>query len=266
MAAPKHILNIIPSPGKENDWDYDKAIENHDVRARVALPETVDLREPWWKISNQGPTGSCVGWSTADGVLRWHFTKKRKIKPGELLSVRFIWMSAKETDEFTNAPTTFLEDTGTSLKSALDIARKFGCVKEDVLPFGSAKLYPGDEEEFYKLAGKMKIAAYYNLAKNNVDKIQTWKKWLAAGKGPILACLDVDRTWNNALQTKGKLDKYYPKSVKGGHAICIVGYTPDRIIIRNSWGTKEWGDKGFAYASYDYARAAFNEAYGVTLP
>ena len=45
----------------------------------------------------------------------------------------------------------------------------------------------------------------------------------------------------------------------------FVGYTPDRFIIRNSWGTG-WGDKGFGYASAQYINDAFfNESYGVTL-
>ncbi len=43
----------------------------------------------------------------------------------------------------------------------------------------------------------------------------------------------------------------------------LVGYTPDRFIVRNSWGTS-WGDQGFAYASVAYAQAAFTEAYGVS--
>src|SRR6185295_6078633 len=97
---------------------------------------------------------------------------------------------AKETDEFVNAPTTFLEDSGTSLKSALDIARKYGCVTDKILPFGSAALYPGDENEFYAVASKMKIAAYFNLLSAGTDRIDTWKKWLAAGNGPILTCLE----------------------------------------------------------------------------
>ena len=45
--------------------------------------------------------------------------------------------------------------------------------------------------------------------------------------------------------------------------VALVGYTPDRFIVRNSWGTG-WGDKGFGYASLAYAQDAFTEAYGVS--
>ena len=85
-----------------------------------------------------------------------------------------------------------------------------------------------------------------------------------ATKGPILTRLDVDATWDAATATKGNLDQYKPKTRRGGHAVALVGYTPDRFIVRNSWGTG-WGDKGFGYASSAYAQEAFTEAYGVAL-
>ncbi len=77
--------------------------------------------------------------------------------------------------------------------------------------------------------------------------------------------LDVDSTWDKALQTKGNLDAYDPISKRGGHAVSLVGYTQDRFIVRNSWGATEWGDQGFGYASDAYASAAFTEAYGVSI-
>ncbi len=81
----------------------------------------------------------------ADSLLRWHFVKAGRIQRADRLSVRFAWMAAKETDQFDSAPTTFIEIAGTSLKSALDVARKFGAVHESVLPFDSGKLYGGEE-------------------------------------------------------------------------------------------------------------------------
>jgi hypothetical protein len=218
------------------------------------------LREPWWKINDQESTGSCVGWATADSVLRWHFVKARRIRPETRLSVRFIWMAAKETDEFTTQPTTFIEADGTSLKAALDIARKYGCVLDDVLPFGSSWLYPEEVETFYLLASQYKIASYVNLGRN----LANWRRWIAT-KGPILTRLDCDNGWMNAKGTGGRLDRYDPMSREGGHAVALVGYDPDMFIVRNSWGTREWGDKGFAYASNVYAAAAFTEAYGVNV-
>jgi hypothetical protein len=111
----------------------------------------------------------------------------------------------------------------------------------------------------YAMAAQRKIAGYFNLGRNPAD----WRAWIA-NNGPILTRLDVDSSRDNATQTKGKLNSYFPDSARGGHCVSIVGYTKDRFIVRNSWDTT-WGDKGYAYASDKYAADAFTEAYGVAL-
>jgi C1A family cysteine protease len=255
----KRIRNCDNSRNKENDWTYDHAIAARSLAKTASLPTSKDLRESWWRIADQEQTGSCVGWASADGVLRWHFVKAGKLKRNQLLSVRFQWMASKETDTFVNYATTFIEDAGTSLKAALDIARKYGCIEETILPF-KGTLSPLEEEVFYAKAAARKISSYYSLSGGN--KINNFKAWLA-NKGPILARLECDRTWDT-IGRNGKLDDYDANSANGGHAVVLVGYTKDHFIVRNSWGTK-WGDKGFAYASYAYTQAAFSEGYGVVV-
>jgi Papain family cysteine protease len=179
-------------------------------------------------------------------------------------------MAPKETDEFIKAPTTFIDAEGTSLKAALDIARKFGAVTDSVLSFQPGKLYPREVNTFYSIAAKLKIASYFNLRPHNLSdwsKIMTdWRKWLAFN-GPILARLIVDETWDN-VKANGYLDAYNEYQddhpCKGGHAIALVGYTQDRFIVRNSWGTT-WGDKCHGFASLAYANTAFTEAYSISL-
>jgi C1A family cysteine protease len=255
----KRILNCKPSPLRNEDWTFENAEEADMVTAAAAIPSSKDLRAAWWKVGDQGSTGSCVGWATADSVLRWHFVKAARITTSQQLSPRFIWMASKETDQFINRPTTFIETEGTSLKAALDIARKYGAVRDAALPFASGKLYPGEAKTFYTLAAKLKVSAYFNLGTN----LTNWRTWLAT-KGPILTRLNVDETWYNADTTAGNLDAYLPDTAVGGHAVALVGYRPGRFIVRNSWGTG-WGDNGFAYASLAYAQDAFTEAYGVEL-
>ena len=257
--APRRILNCLPSRETERDWQFNNAAEAGILRAAARIPSSKDLRATWWKIGDQGATGSCVGWATADSVLRWHFVQGRLLAKEDSVSTRFQWMAAKETDQFVARPTTFIETEGTSLKSALDVARRFGAVKDPVLPFGSGKLYSGKGNTFYAIAARLKIGMYFNLGR----ELANWRTWLAT-KGPILTRLDVDSTWDQADLTNGRLDTYNPETARGGHAVALVGYTRDRFIVRNSWGTG-WGDKGFAHASLAYAQEAFTEAYGVSL-
>lgn len=123
----KYILNCLPSRDTGNDWLIESA-EAAGLLAAAPIPASKDLRESWWVVGDQEETGSCVGWASADAVLRWHFVKANRLPGTEPLSTRYIWMAAKETDAFVSRPTTFIESDGTSLKAALDVARKFGVV------------------------------------------------------------------------------------------------------------------------------------------
>ncbi len=167
-------------------------------------------------------------------------------------------MANKETDRITSYPTTFIEPAGTQTKLALGVARKYGCVLEEELPM-TGGLSPLSTAAFYTKAAKLRISSYHNLGGN----LRNWRYWIA-NQGPILTRLGVDRTWDRATPNNGILDKYQPDTVRGGHAVSLVGYTKDHFIVRNSWGTA-WGDQGFAYALNSYAEDAFKEAYGAVL-
>jgi C1A family cysteine protease len=261
-AMEQFICNVVPSRDTDKDWSYSASIESGAVGAPAALPAAVDLRTGWWAINSQEDTGSCVGWATADGVVRYHMVKAGRIAESALLSPRHVWMASKETDEFTTRPESFMEGAGTSLKAALDIARKHGVALMSDLPFHiQTKMYTGSENAFYAGCAQRRIAAYFNLRRN----LGNWKAWLATN-GPILAALSVDESWDNAKAKKGKIDTFKPNTVRGGHAICVVGYRADgRFIVRNSWGTG-WGDQGFGYVKPAYiADGFFDEAYGVTI-
>jgi len=258
----QRICNVVASKKTETDWTYQDAVSSGALGAVAALPTAVDLRAAWWTIEDQEDTGSCVGWATAEGVVRYHMTKAGRLAQNLQLSPRFVWMASKETDEYVSRPETFIEGAGTSLKAAMDIARKYGVVPMSLLPFHVAtKMYTGNENTFFATAAQRRITAYFNLRRD----LNQWKSWLAS-HGPILAALSVDRTWDNATATGGNIDVFIPNTVRGGHAIAVVGYTSSgRFIVRNSWGTG-WGDRGFGYVTPAYIAAGFfDESYGVTV-
>ncbi len=82
---------------------------------------------------------------------------------------------------------------------------------------------------FYARAAKYRIASYHNLRRN----LSRWCRWLS-NQGPILARVAVDRTWDRATRTHGELEVYRPDTERGGHAVCLVGYTEHGFIVRNS--------------------------------
>ena len=258
----RRICNLVPSRDTDKDWTFEAAVQSNAMAPVAAPPPSKDLRAAWWTIGDQLNTGSCVGWASTDGVMRYQLGKAGKLGLRDLLSPRCTWMASKETDQYVARPETFIEEAGTSLKAAMDICRKYGVVLESMLPFKiNTLMYTGDEDQFFAAASQRKATAYFNMQKDFAQ----WRTWLAS-HGPILVGLNVDATWDNATATNGLLDTFQPNTVRGGHAVCLVGYRTDgRFIVRNSWGTT-WGDKGFAYASQMYITAGFyNESYGVTV-
>jgi hypothetical protein len=70
-----------------------------------------------------------------------------------------------------------------------------------------------------------------------------------AEPGPLQREIEYEDSYRNkyqrtlpVIQRRGRADS--------GHAIAIVGYTPEGFIIQNSWGTA-WGDGGFALLPYE---------------
>ena len=71
-ASEQRICNLVPSRDTEGDWQFETAVASGALGAVAALPSKVDLRKTWWKVGDQEDTGSCVGWATAEGVVRYH--------------------------------------------------------------------------------------------------------------------------------------------------------------------------------------------------
>jgi hypothetical protein len=245
-----------------DDFDAAKAVADGAV-AEASLPAEVDLRRPWHAVPDQGRTASCVGWAVADSVLRWHLVEAGQLAPDQPLSARHVWMSAKETDQRADYPSTFLEEDGTSLKAGLDVIRKFGAVLEDELPW-SGRLAAGDPEAYYASARRRKIMAYFNLgddsAADRTANLDEWRRWIHQN-GPVLVLVALD----GKLTTPGaELDVFDQAAAEHSHAAALFGYGPDHFLLRSSWGPG-WRDGGYARMSLEYTAQAVIESYGVML-
>ncbi|MCI0360157.1 MAG: C1 family peptidase [Planctomycetaceae bacterium] len=260
--AAQRIFNCIRSVERPGDIVF-SAASSTLLAPDGAVPANKDYRDPAWPVGDQGKTGACVGWAVGDGLLRWHFTQSGDLAPGERLSVRYLWMASKEMDKFDSRPTTFLEDAGTEIRTALAVAHDYGVVRENVLPMQGG-LFAAPSEQFFALAGQMKAEVCTPIDKH----VFVLQRWLAR-QGPIAARLLVDRSFLLASPAQPLLSQFVPltNTFQMGHAVTLVGYLTDPasglvFIIRNSWGTG-WGDNGFALATADYLMAAFNEFFGI---
>src|SRR5262245_6822853 len=93
LPVTRRICNLVPSRDTEQDWQFSDAVGAQLLAVAPVVPNTVDLRQPWWPVGNQEATGSCVGWAVAEGVMRYHFVTAGRLGQDEHLSPRYVWMS-----------------------------------------------------------------------------------------------------------------------------------------------------------------------------
>jgi hypothetical protein len=264
-----HVANVAASPSRERYRTPEEAVAAGHLTAQPP-PAEADLRAPWYRVGDQGKTGSCVGWALADSVLWRQLVRKGRITEEDRLSPRFVWMAAKEVrTKVTEAdgapdwrPTTFLEQGMVDVKSALDVGRLYGVAYEEDLPFHGA-LYPGGVEHFYDVAARNRIAAYYRLdpdGEQPADWFAHWRAWIAQ-QGPVLVTFVVDKAFEDGEQ---RLDAFDPETARFMHAAALVGYSDAGFLVRCSWG-ESWGKGGYVAATEDYLTQACAESYGVVV-
>ena len=257
MNKPKRILNVLPSKSPETDWGEREAIAAGGLFDRGGRPpKAMSWVSDHTPIQHQGQTGACVGYATAYGVLWPQLIKAGLIKKNQMPSARFIWQSAKEVDVYNIRPTSFVDTSGTYLKTACQIVTKYGCLLEETLPM-RPKICTLSEDELYAQASRLKAKSYHNLGVNP----DRWRRWTSQ-VGPVLTRLVPDRQFH--IGRRKILSDYQRDMETAGHAVVIVGYSPSGFIVRNSWG-KSWGMGGYAVVDEDYAVAAFAESYGILI-
>ena len=276
--APRRVsreqqFNVKPSPERERDWSIRKAGFRKNQVSELPSKYTVYGNagfNSWFarEVESQGQTGSCVGFAMAS-VLRYHLVMSGKAtrssatrnKPSE----QWLWQASKEMDDYTLHPSTMLMWDGTYLKTVLDVCRKWGCVSRTVLPFG--ELVYEKTDKVLKAASDWKIKSYHAVSpwvegENQFN--EAGMKWWLFNHGPILTRLNVNEAFVRANRRTGVLDDTSKRTTMG-HAICVVGFSDDGVLIRNSWG-RRWGEYGHLWISWRYAKLFLTESYGITMP
>lgn len=248
--------SVVQDPADPRDWiaaaDHPSAPSIPDLET---LPSKLDYSSETPEVGDQGDYGSCVGWAAVRGLREWMYQKKTEKKVR--LSIRFVWMAAKETDHF--EINSFVANAGTSLKTAFKVLKKYGVPEvqlykddQELIFFKSLK----EKRDFFYNASKYRIFNYYMLTTNEM------RKFHLAKIGPFVITVPINKAWQG-VSTDGIIPDESKGPAIGGHALLVVGYDDDKQLFKfkNSWG-KAWGEKGFGYFSYKYANKKMWSAIG----
>lgn len=218
------------------------------------LPSSVDLRNDFPEIKNQGTQGACTAFSLVS-VIEYFLSKTLKKKTN--LSEAFAYYNARVLRNETNI------DGGATFIDIIQSIRDNGVCLEELCPYDPNVYSEKPSEEAYSEAESRKITE----AKNVCINVNDVKSALAQGFPVIISARAIDSYLSNRngvlrIPTDTELE-----DTDNNHAMVICGYIDKEgfFIVRNSWG-KNFGDKGYCYLPYEYFRKAkaINQAYVVT--
>lgn len=229
---------------KESDEVLSQPLSvNQNLGDKKKAPKTLstsrDYSSQMLQVLNQGAEGNSVGCAVAACVeyqILKHLNRKIKISP------RYIYNYARKLNNMLK------NDSGTTVKSAIDIVRKYGAVTEKDWPYKAGEYHVDLPEKLTKVD-------HYQI--NNSYQVKSVAKIVEAmdAHGPVVIGITV---YGSFMSSKPAENGIIPmpkekESVVGGHAICLVAYdsTEKTFKFRNSWGTG-WGDKGYGQLSFEY--------------
>jgi C1A family cysteine protease len=234
-------------------------------RAEVATPEevstpgSVDLREWFPEIEDQGQIGSCT--ANAGVALVEYFERKafgNHIDASRLFLYKVTRNLMHETG-----------DTGAYLRTTMGAMVLFGVPPEDYWPYNTAKFDAEPPAFCYAFAQRYQAIKFYRLdPPPNTSKEELLDRIKAnlVANLPSMFGFTVYSSISQAGTTGAIPFPTRGERVEGGHAVVAVGYDDDKkiknsnrggeettgaFLIRNSW-SPGWGEDGYGWLPYKY--------------
>lgn len=218
----------------------------HDVS-----DEAFDLRDSFLPIRNQGAQGSCASFAIASVI---EFMRRDQCR----YSPAFLYWNARGNANHK-------EDSGASIYNVIKGAVDNGICKEDKMPYNQDVFTIKPSDHARKDALDCRVIEAQTV---QVD-LTSIKSALADGYPVIVGAQIFDSFSDTKCGfvvmpseeeiNKGRSDEH------AHHAMVVCGYSDKEkvFVVRNSWGTS-FGDKGYCYIPYTYAKKYFHQACIIT--
>lgn len=221
------------------DINHEEVKFDETYEASEVNETSVDLRDYFTNIKDQGQIGACTVFSIAS---IYEYILKKNSQEENDLSESFVYYNVRHQDGKE------LEDTGSSFQDVITCIGSQGICTEELHPYTHA-LSDIPSAEAYLDGKKRRITKALNV---NI-KEKDIKSAIQEGY-PVAVSLKI---YNSFRATSGFVCRPTEEEIEsadfGYHAMVIVGYSDDTkyFVVRNSWGER-FGDKGYCYIPYSY--------------
>lgn len=226
--------NVYHFDIKHEEVKFNETYEAHDV-----TEGSINLKEYFTKVKNQGQIGACTVFAIAS---IYEYILKRHYDEDNDLSESFVYYNVRHKEGKEK------EDTGSSYQDVIESIGVKGICTEALHPY-SSKLSDVPSEEAYFDGARRRITKALNV---NVDE-KDIKSAIQDGY-PVAISLKI---FDSFHPSSGFVTRPTDNEIKsadfGYHAMVIVGYSDETkfFLVRNSWG-ENFGDKGYCYIPYSY--------------
>lgn len=231
--------------------------------AAGSLPTILNLDMP--PIGFQGAEGSCVAWACAYGVKSFEmkkatgvdFTNPAVANLFSIASPEYLFNRINVNNQDCTKGSYFVGDDQN--RGALDVLKSEGVLAWAYEPY-SDKDGCGKVENSKEVANPLAAANRIKNYARILDLSPTSLKTLLSDQHPIIFSARVSDEFMSA--GPGFVWKSGLGGPLSGHAMVIMGYDDAKKAykVQNSWGTN-WGDKGYTWLDYEFAKTAIMEAY-----
>lgn len=204
----------------------------------------IDL-SPYCVAMNQYQLSSCCGNATCESLeMLANIVSGVVTGRAPILSRLFTYAMARTIEGTLNV------DNGTHVRTCFETLRLMGVCLETYWPYVAAQVNVSPSILAQMQAVGHKINSFYRITSTGTQRLTDIQTALY-GMHPVVIGTDVGSEFESANASTGPLGPPALGTIKGGHALVVVGYVGGNYIIKNSWGTG-WGNNGFCTFSPDY--------------
>jgi C1A family cysteine protease len=217
------------------------------------LPSSVDLRDKFGNVYDQGDIGSCTANAMA-GAYRMMSAKRFE---GSRL---FLYCQERLLEN----PGQPLQDNGAYPKDGFNFLETNGMCSEASYPYDTSKVNDVPPEALMSEAKCHKTKDTFDIdTTKGVQTIQEIEHSLATGIPLCIGVAVYQSFMSDTVAQTGQIPMPNPQNfdnendsqdpILGGHELLVIGYdhVAEKFLIANSWGSG-WGLAGFCWMPYSY--------------